>query len=1050
MKRFLSVILAAIITLSLASCLQVPDNGGTSVPNDGVVYSPEVGVSIVQSDVYDNEYVGTYFSTLRATLMELGVSTKLKGDSGKADSSEIILGESTREASVYGYGKLREAYLEGNVSYVICYKSGAIAVCALDEYSFSEAMRVLYRDYLKSSSLKVATDLEISVNMTQAEYAAFILDENIDNQVNGWEDRWSEAEAILGTSSIDMMKNLYDCFGTDVYTWLAGLYDKESGAFYYAESGLAYEGFLPDVESTCQALKIIYNSGMVSAYGKDLGSALSAALPKDMQDSIVKFVQGLESEEDGYFYHPQWGTGIADDRKGRDLQWATQILDWFDAEPLYPTAIDRLKDSSAAEAVSKIVATAAGDGTHSDRFKSEENFLAYLADVMDSDNDGVISAKESYNSGHAVASQSEQIKAAGLLDVCCDYFDGLQKTIYDRQVAAGQTPSGLWSDEVSYNSISGFFKISVLYSTAKRGINYVDRVADSALACILSEEEVGQVVFAYNPWAALGEAVAGASRANQIAEKAGTTLPYDMNALYGRVRAKLPQLLLKTIEKSMIFKKDDGGFSYNELYSAAKIQGVSASLGLPEGDVNATTLLCSYMINYIWTSIGVEKVDLWSATDFDEMMRIIDSTGAIIKTPGFTEYEESFDDVDDDTIPYTINIDSGANVYVTSDKEDDPNKYIVVDSAANHPDGFKIYPRFTNTTSCYTFEADIKVSDKSSGYTHQISFYSASRLYMITLKGSTTSVAIGDASDVSGTGVISTSSGVAFPTGEWFKLGVEIYNEEQFHAKIYVNGECVYISENYIGVHNGAQAPEGSVTSVWVYNLSSPSAKLAMDNISMALTDKKFSADDLNSSTELLYDFEKYDYKVGGNIQSTDAFGGRISDPTESGRGTVYQIKKTSTNRWDAHTLKLPTEKSESLTVSMDMYVNSFKSSTVVQIALGTMDNDTSYMLSLKATADGFVLSEASTNMQGATTNVIGTFSQRQWYTVTITITVTDDPDLFEAKVCIGDVEYYSTLPFNLDGSWEEVKTTLDALYIRANSATEIDMYLDNVQMIYE
>ena len=501
----------------------------------------------------------------------------------------------------------------------------------------------------------------------------------------------------------------------------------------------------------------------------------------------------------------------------------------------------------------------------------------------------------------------------------------------------------------------------------------------------------------------------------------------------------------------MIFRKDDGGFSYNAASSAAKIQGVFGSLGLPEGDVNATTLLCSYMINYIWTSIGVEKVDLWSATDFDAFMQTINSAGEIVKIPGLTEFAENFDETDEGEVPFTVSPDAGANVYVAIDNEDDTNKYLVLDSEKNHADGFRIYPHFTNSTSCFSFEADIKVSDKSSGSTHQISFYSVSRLYMITLKGSTATVAIGDASDVSGTGIISGSTGVAFPTDEWFKLGVEIYNGEDFRAKIYVNDECVYISENYIGSHNGTVAPDGAINSVWVYNLIGPSAKLAIDNIAMEITDKKYSEDDLNSSEELLYDFEKYDYKVGANLQSTGAFGGIVADPTDSGRGNVYQIQKTGNNHWDAHTLKLPTEKGESLTVSMDMYIDSFKSGAVLQMALGTMDNEASYMLSLKATTDGFTMSEASSNMANvATTNVIGSFSQKQWYTLTLTMTVTDDPELFEVKVCIGDVEYNSTLPFNLDGTWESVKTTLDSLYIRANKATEINMYLDNVHMIYE
>ena len=36
--------------------------------------------------------------------------------------------------------------------------------------------------------------------------------------------------------------------------WLANLYDSEQGGFYYSASARDYEGFLPDIESTKQAI----------------------------------------------------------------------------------------------------------------------------------------------------------------------------------------------------------------------------------------------------------------------------------------------------------------------------------------------------------------------------------------------------------------------------------------------------------------------------------------------------------------------------------------------------------------------------------------------------------------------------------------------------------------------------------------------------------------------------------------------------------------------------------------------------------------------------
>ena len=1059
MKKFLLLILTLSCVFCLFSCLVAPGGGGggSDIKNDGVVYSADVTVAIVQSADAD-EYVSAHAAAMRAKLIDLGLNPRLKSDSTAQNSSEIVFGETSREASVYAYNKMRADYKDGNVTYLICYKNGALAIGAMDEYAFEEAMSLIRSEYVTGGSLTVDKNLEIYVNMTAEEYAAAMLDKNIDKQVNGWNDRWDNAESILGENSVDMLKNLYDCFGEDVYLWLAGLYDTDVGAFYYAGSSLAYKGFAPDVESTCQALKIIYNSGMIKAYGADQATALKMALPEEMQEKLVLFVQSLQSEEDGYFYHEQWGTGIADDRKGRDLQWALQILGWLDAETLYPSAIDRLKDSGAAEAVSKVVAASKVIATattypHPDRFGSPESFRAYLEDVMDSNDDGIISAKESYNNGHAVASQSEQIKAAGLLDVACDYFDTLQRDIYNRQVAAGQTPTGLWSDELSFNSISGFFKISVLYSTAKRGINYIDRVVDSAIATILSDEPVEQVVFVYNPWAAMGEAIAGAKNANRLAKAAGEPEPYDMDELYGKVRSKLIPTLTKTIQNSMLFKKEDGGFSYNLATSASKIQGVYASLGLPEGDVNATTLLCSYMINYIWVSLGVDRVDLWSAADFDTFMDVIESNGSVVKIEGDTEYEESFDLLDEGDVPYTVTVDSGADVGTVIDPTGEENRYISMNSVANHADGFRFTPRFTEAASCFSFEADIRVSGKSAGSTHQISFYSSTgRLYMITLKGSTKTVAIGDCSDVSGTGLINGDTGVAFPVDEWFKLGVEIYNgDEDFRAKIYINGECVYISENYIGSHNpDALRAQGTVVNVWVYNLIGPAAVIDMDNVRMAIEDKAFTDSDLGRSTEQFYDFEKYDYKVGGTQNSTDAVIERVTDPTGTNNTTVYHIGKTGTNNWDCYTFKMPTEKGEIISVSMDLYFASMNGTH--QIALGTMDKESSYMLGFFSNGNGSItLYEASSNTGSSIVkNNITTLRTEQWYTLTITMTVTDDPEEFEVSVTIGDVKHDSTLCFNLDGTWEEVKTTLDALYMRANKATLLDMYLDNIVIAYE
>ena len=45
----------------------------------------------------------------------------------------------------------------------------------------------------------------------------------------------------------------------------------------------------------------------------------------------------MQSDIDGYFYHPQWGSTIGSIRKGRDLGWATGLLGYLKVQPLYDT-----------------------------------------------------------------------------------------------------------------------------------------------------------------------------------------------------------------------------------------------------------------------------------------------------------------------------------------------------------------------------------------------------------------------------------------------------------------------------------------------------------------------------------------------------------------------------------------------------------------------------------------------------------------------------------------------------------------------------------------
>ena len=131
-------------------------------------------------------------------------------------------------------------------------------------------------------------------------------------------------EAKFGKDAADAFRILYDLYDERIYLWLANLWDPEIGAFYYSNSARDTDGYLPDIESTCQAIGFLQYSGIYAC----CGGTLDSDTPEFMKKKILDFVIRLQ-DPDGFFYHPQWGKNIVDSRRGRDLNWALQLSNHF-------------------------------------------------------------------------------------------------------------------------------------------------------------------------------------------------------------------------------------------------------------------------------------------------------------------------------------------------------------------------------------------------------------------------------------------------------------------------------------------------------------------------------------------------------------------------------------------------------------------------------------------------------------------------------------------------------------------------------------------------
>ena len=140
--------------------------------------------------------------------------------------------------------------------------------------------------------------------------------------MNNNEAKWNvlkehfDSRGADGAAVVAAFKEVYEMYTDSIPAWLGGLYDHKTGGFYYSNSARDNEQFLPDIESTNQALNLLLNSGMIDSFDR---------LPKAMRDKMAEYVCSLLDPDDGYIYHPQWGKDIVDSRRGRDLNWAVDM-----------------------------------------------------------------------------------------------------------------------------------------------------------------------------------------------------------------------------------------------------------------------------------------------------------------------------------------------------------------------------------------------------------------------------------------------------------------------------------------------------------------------------------------------------------------------------------------------------------------------------------------------------------------------------------------------------------------------------------------------------
>ncbi len=823
MKKTLIALMLVIVTaLTLVSCegfFGTQSGGGGEDDKKMtriVIASNDISLTTVAVEIYNK--VGIIPTTL---------------DTEPAAECEIVFGNTNRAVTAAAKAEL-EKYLDSksdaDVGYIVYSDGSSIAVYWQDDRLMEAAIAAFRTKYLTKTEIfpeagAVAKEGYLTKALEQEVY-------------------WLAIENSASADLYNALKTLNSFYeGSKMCEWMANLWDGEYGGFYYSNSARDNEPFRPDLESTMQVLNWLENNGAIAD--------INAQLPNEIKIQIVDFARNMQSPENGYFIHPQWGAfeTLATDRYGRDLSWAVDILKMFTCDrgdgkgdavqyPYYCTpsgykceehtlnggSCSFATATSSGTGISSVVATSAASITASvqssvstavsrvpsstvtatavssrPNYSSSAAFTAWLEQYCST-------IKDDSGKAHNINALQDEIIAKGFCDELLDFLDKKQAEVWDEQTAAGETPTGLWQREADYKFVWGILKYMPFYNNSKYGrpIAHPEEIVNACMEVIMipagvAAPSIPAMNDLMNQWSSITSILSNVSSQHKDQD------------LVDKIRQNLldrgADLVNNSIEKLRSYKLEDGTFAYTtEGKSLSTIYSVNISLGLREGDVNGNGL-CSSYYRGMFTALGFSPVPLCTSADGEKFLKTLAELEPVEKNP----------------LPEVETIDFESSAYtsrVTLDKKTTDGEMITADD----PTGtygtsiyFKSgigtqygdYLRITSSGSggnCNILEFDFlhisTTGDNSSLY--QIS---CGESFLFTLGVKNNKVVIGSMSSTSSSNktIVTESDGIS--ADEWHRIRFEMYNPDdgtgKGYAKIFIDDELHSICENYKGSEGG-------------------------------------------------------------------------------------------------------------------------------------------------------------------------------------------------------------------------------------------------------
>ena len=884
MKRKLLFLLAiaSLILVLLCSCNFGGNTGEEGGPGEelpeNLIYNTSSPLFVIREQGFDEELFLEILGELEG--VRTGVVNLAATDS-EPHEHEIVIGDTDRAISKTARQKLDR--LDRNSESdrgILFYSDGSSLAIVFDNDPDGVTARLTV-DYFIENCVKDELILKEGVIYKTTfdlidDYGASV-DEAYKNEM--WALMEETVGGTVGKNLVNAMKQFYSIYSSDMLIWLAdlfepgicvcnGLYGETecrgtaycgTAGFYYSNSARDTAGYLPDVETTYQALMLLNSTGVTRVVG-----GWQNMIDEETLLRIADFIRSIQVE-DGNFIHPQWAElelGIS--RKSRDLKWATELLEMIGVRPYYttPTGIPGigapkavsyccapLGGSAVTAAASVVKATA-----HLPELEDDVSFKAYLESLN--------IRYRSYAGGNQIASLLGQITARDaelkkegkdyrLIDILIDFLNENRNTVTGTW---DHTPVTDPSYSI-YEGVNGLMKIASSYNVAEVAMPYASEACESAIAAITASETVGEVVDVYNPWHALSLIF-------------GNLTGYggeEGELLTGQLRQRLyeaaPEVLSATSERALLFSKAGGSFSYNKDSSAAYSQGCPAAvLNSKEGDVNGTVLGSSGLLDYVYSALGLKncKVPLFGETERILFMEELRSLEPGKKPPEDLSYDvETFegDVVGEEPSGRDVTykeITHDQSVYVV-ERDDGQGKALEVNSKyfVNNSDSVTVDCRSTsNLAKTFVFEGDFRVLSTDRYYSVQIKMSAA---YMFALKWEDNRITLWECSSSSNSKSLNTKFDPTVALGEWFRVRVEYYygDADSVRIKFYFDNladeeemKLIAVTDNFYDEKgyklNGTGTPSAIYDNTLIYVLSDASVRMQMDNLASYKTNDSY------------------------------------------------------------------------------------------------------------------------------------------------------------------------------------------------------------------